>query len=65
MTKFNLDAAHSTIDFSVKHMMVSKVKGSFTNFTADLEGNTEDLTGATISFDIDVKSINYKQRRSR
>lgn len=58
MTKFNLDTAHSTIDFSVKHMMVSKVKGAFTNFTADLEGNTEDLTGATISFDIDVKSIN-------
>jgi len=58
MTKFNLDAAHSTIDFSVKHMMVSKVKGSFTNFTANLEGNTEDLTGATISVDIDVKSIN-------
>ncbi|KQL34985.1 YceI family protein [Psychrobacillus sp. FJAT-21963] len=58
MTKFNLDAAHSSIDFSVKHMMVSKVKGSFTNFTADLEGTAEDLTGATISFDIDVKSIN-------
>lgn len=57
MTKFNLDAAHSSIDFSVKHMMVSKVKGSFTNFSADLEGNAEDLTGATISFDIDVKSI--------
>ncbi|MEK4487479.1 YceI family protein [Psychrobacillus sp. FSL H8-0484] len=58
MTKFNLDAAHSSIDFSVKHMMVSKVKGSFTNFTAELEGNAEDLNGATISFDIDVKSIN-------
>jgi len=58
MTKFNLDAAHSTIDFSVKHMMVSKVKGSFTNFTADLDGNTEDLTGATINIEIDVKSIN-------
>ncbi|WP_277584733.1 YceI family protein [Psychrobacillus antarcticus] len=58
MTKFNLDAAHSTIDFSVKHMMVSKVKGSFTNFTADLDGNADDLNGATISFDIDVKSIN-------
>ncbi|QFG00546.1 polyisoprenoid-binding protein [Psychrobacillus glaciei] len=57
MTKFNLDVAHSSIDFSVKHMMVSKVKGSFTNFTADLEGNSEDLSGASISFDIDVKSI--------
>ena len=57
MTKFNLDAAHSSIDFSVKHMMVSKVKGAFTNFTADLDGNAEDFNGAAISFDIDVKSI--------
>ena len=58
MTKFNLDAAHSTIDFSVKHMMVSKVKGAFTNFTAEIDANVEDLTGATISFDIEVKSLN-------
>ena len=58
MTKFNLDAAHSSIDFSVKHMMVSKVKGSFTHFTADLEGTAEDLTGASITFNIDVNSIN-------
>ena len=57
MTKFNLDAAHSSIDFSLKHMMVSKVKGSFTNFTAELEGNSEDLTGAAINFTIDVTSI--------
>ena len=56
MTKFNLDAAHSSIDFSVKHMMVSKVKGSFTHFTADLEGTAEDLTGASITFNIDVNS---------
>ena len=58
MTKFNLDAAHSSIDFSVKHMMVSKVKGSFTNFTANLEGTAEDLTDASISFNIEVNSIN-------
>ena len=58
MTKFNLDSAHSTIDFSVKHMMVSKVKGAFTNFTAEIDANVEDLTGATISFDIEVKSLN-------
>ena len=25
--KWNLDLSHSNVDFSVKHMMVSKVKG--------------------------------------
>ncbi len=57
MTTFNLDAAHSSIDFSVKHMMVSKVKGSFTSFSAELDGTAEDLTGAAIKFNIDVNSI--------
>ena len=58
MTNFNLDTAHSNIGFSVKHMMVSKVRGNFNEFSANLEGNEQDLTGATIDFTIDVASIN-------
>ncbi|MFA1642303.1 YceI family protein [Chryseomicrobium imtechense] len=58
MTNFNLDTAHSSIGFSVKHMMVSKVRGNFNEFSANLEGNEQDLTGATIDFTIDVASIN-------
>lgn len=60
MAKYNVDLAHSEIGFSVKHMMVSKVRGSFSNFEAELEGTPEDLTGAKIEFKIDVNSINTK-----
>ena len=33
---WDLDVAHSSVSFSVRHMMVSKVHGQFTDFTADI-----------------------------
>ena len=58
MKKWNVDAAHSSIGFSVKHMMVSKVRGSFGDFGAEVEANETDLTAAKIAFTIKVASIN-------
>ena len=58
MKKWTVDTAHSEIGFSVKHMMISKVKGSFASYEAHVEANEEDLQGALIDFKIDVASIN-------
>lgn len=57
MKKWTVDTAHSEIGFSVKHMMISKVKGSFGSYDATVEANEEDLQGALIDFKIDVASI--------
>ena len=57
MKKWTVDTAHSEIGFSVKHMMISKVKGSFGSYEANVEANEEDLQGALIDFKIDVASI--------
>ncbi|MFS0823348.1 YceI family protein [Bacillus sp. 1P02SD] len=59
-TKWAVDASHSSIDFSVKHMMIAKVKGSFENFEATIEADPADLTTANIEFNIDLTSINTK-----
>lgn len=59
MAKWTVDQSHSTIGFEVKHMMVSKVKGQFNNYTADVEATElTDLTTASIHFEFDVASIN-------
>lgn len=58
MKKWTVDAAHSEVGFSVKHMMISKVKGSFGSYDAVVEANEENLQGASIDFKIDVASIN-------
>lgn len=59
MTKWTVDQSHSTVGFEVKHMMVSKVKGQFDEYTATVEAaDLSDLTTANIAFNFDVASIN-------
>ncbi|MGE8203537.1 YceI family protein [Heyndrickxia sp. NPDC080065] len=60
ISKWAIDSVHSSVDFSVKHMMVSKVKGTFHQFNAVVEANPTDLTTATIDFNIDVESIDTR-----
>ena len=57
-TTWDLDAAHSSVGFSVKHMMVSNVKGSFDKFSGSLDWNDKDPTKSTVMANIDMKSVN-------
>lgn len=59
-TNWNVDLAHSEVGFVVKHMMISKVKGTFDKFDAKIEADIEDLTGASIEVTIDAASINTR-----
>ena len=61
MATYNVDMNHSSIEFAVKHMMVSKVKGFFESYDARVEAtDLEDLTTAAINFTINVSSINTR-----
>lgn len=57
---FQLDKAHSQIDFSVRHMMISKARGRFDSF--DGVFNIDPLTPSKSSVDvtIDAGSINTR-----
>jgi len=57
---WNLDSTHSSVDFSLKHMMISKVKGTFKEFSAQIEADPADLTTASINFDIQVASVDTR-----
>ncbi len=52
---WNLDPVHSSIGFSVRHMMVSKVRGSFDEFTGQIT-IAEDGEASVVA-DIQVASI--------
>jgi polyisoprenoid-binding protein YceI len=62
MTKavWNIDKSHSSLEFTVKHMMISKVKGVFNDFDATVEADVNDLTDATVEFSVDLKSIDTR-----
>lgn len=57
MAKWNVDPAHTNVSFSVKHMMVSKVRGNFGVFSGEFDGEIENLEGGDINFEIDTASI--------
>jgi len=60
MATWNLDKAHSEIEFKVKHMMISNVKGYFHDFDVTLNGGAEDLSQAQVDVKIQTASINTK-----
>ncbi|MED4203976.1 YceI family protein [Neobacillus mesonae] len=61
-TKWALDAAHSSVDFSVRHMMIANVKGSFENFSAVIEADPADLTTAKIEFSVETASVDTRNK---
>ena len=58
---WEIDASHSTVGFSVRHMMVSNVRGSFGTFTARVDGSPADPSTAKISATIEVASVDTRE----
>lgn len=62
MAKFTLDKAHSDIQFVVRHMMVSKVKGEFKEFDVEASGNLDDLASLKFDVTINPESVDTNQK---
>ena len=54
---WKLDPYHSELSFSVKHLMISKVKGTFGTFDVTIV-TAEDPSESTIEATVDVASVN-------
>ena len=60
---WDIDPVHSDVSFSVRHMMVSKVRGRFGSFSGQI-ATGEEITGSSVTATIDATSIdtNNEQR---
>ena len=56
--KWSIDKAHSNVKFTVTHLVVSEVEGSFKIFDGSLEASKDDYSDAKINFTVDVNSVN-------
>jgi polyisoprenoid-binding protein YceI len=54
---WNIDPDHSNLGFSVKHLMVSNVKGSFQKHSGVVDINDKDITKSKVEVSIDTASI--------
>ncbi len=57
---WNIDPVHSTVQFKVRHMMVSNVRGEFTVLTGKLELGDTDVNQSCIEANIDAASLDTR-----
>jgi polyisoprenoid-binding protein YceI len=57
MAKWNIDPDHSVAAFSVRHMMVSNVRGQFNKLSGTANLDLEDYSGFTMEVLIDVTGL--------
>jgi len=60
---WTIDKAHAKLGFSVTHMMVSDVEGSFKTFDAKMTSSKEDFSDAVIELTADVNSVSTDNDR--
>ena len=54
---WQVDGAHSAVNLTVRHMVISKVRGQFTKWSATLALDTADLSRSTVEVEIAAASI--------
>jgi len=58
---YDLDPAHTTVTFAVKHMMVTNVRGEFQKVAGTIEYDPKSPETSVIKIEIDPASINTRE----
>ena len=57
---YDLDTAHSSVAFTVRHAMVTKVRGEFTDFTATLTANQDNPAESNVEATVETASVDTR-----
>ncbi|MDD5369444.1 MAG: YceI family protein [Anaerolineaceae bacterium] len=57
---WKIDTAHTQIQFSVRHMMISKVRGQFERFSGEINLNEAAPSETTVNIQVETASINTR-----
>ncbi|MEO6803231.1 MAG: YceI family protein [Granulicella sp.] len=60
---YQIDSTHSSVHFSVRHLMVSNVRGEFTKVTGTIQFDPQNPTAGTVSASIDANSISTRDEQ--
>jgi len=62
-TTWEIDPAHTTVEFSIRHMTVSNVRGVFDKVSGTAVADQADLSKATIQATIETASVNTRNEK--
>jgi polyisoprenoid-binding protein YceI len=58
---WEMDPSHSAVEFSVRHMMVSTVKGQFGKIQGTVELDDKDVSKSVVQVTVDLASVNTNE----
>ncbi len=62
-TVWEIDPSHSLVEFGVKHMMFTTVKGRFTGITGRIVTEGDDPTRGSVEVEIDADTVDTRDQR--
>jgi polyisoprenoid-binding protein YceI len=63
MTTWNIDPSHSGVHFTVRHMVVSKVRGSFDRWQGAIDFDPQNPAASKVTVRIDAASIDTREEK--
>jgi len=61
--QWEIDKAHSSVGFTVKHLVISKVKGSFTDFSGVINFDGKDFPSSSVEMKIMMNSVDTDDKK--
>ena len=58
---WNIDSAHSSAQFSVKHLMIATVRGEFSKVSGAIEFDGKTIAGITVDATIDAATVTTRE----
>lgn len=62
-TTWQIDKVHSTVRFTIAHMVISEIDGNFTNFSGAISYTKADMSDADVNFLINTNSVNTRNAK--
>ncbi|PDW04053.1 YceI family protein [Candidatus Viridilinea mediisalina] len=63
MSNWTIDNAHSSIAFTVRHMMISKVRGRFQTFSGTVAFDEQNPANSSVNVQIEASSIDTRDAK--
>jgi polyisoprenoid-binding protein YceI len=60
---WNIDTSHSAVHFTVRHLVIAKVRGVFGTFSGQIQLDPDDLSKSSVKVEIDAASIDTKEEK--
>ena len=60
---WQIDSSHSHVNFTARHMMISKVRGNFESFSGTVNFDEENPANTTVNIEVDLTSVNTRDEQ--